>query len=61
MQTAAGVYNDGAVAILALAVKTLPTVDERAAALAALAEVHRQPAPYDGGWWGGRPAGGKPR
>lgn len=58
--TATGVFDVGAVKVLVRAATAMPNPDERALALAALAEVHRQPAPYDGSWWGGRPAAGKP-
>lgn len=34
--------------------------DERAMAIRALAQGHRKPRPWDGRWWGTRPASGKP-
>ncbi len=55
------VHDARAVAVLRTALadpKGLAT--ERASALAELAEVHRKAPPWDGKWWGTRPAAGKP-
>jgi putative membrane-bound dehydrogenase-like protein len=55
------VYEPGAVEQLRKAVRGdfLPP-DERAKALFYLSEVHRKAKPWDGKWWGTRPALGKP-
>jgi putative membrane-bound dehydrogenase-like protein len=55
------VYDVGAVALLERAA-TDPRhpVEERARALQYLATVHRKAKPWDGSWWGTRPAQGQP-
>lgn len=55
-----GQYHPDAVASLAQAAKEGADGETRAAALAALAEVHRKADPYTKGWWGTQPARGKP-
>ncbi|MBX7167279.1 MAG: HEAT repeat domain-containing protein, partial [Pirellulales bacterium] len=55
-----GIYDDGAVAALLKTIGEAQHVDARAAAVAAVAEVHRRADPYTGGWWGTQPARGKP-
>ncbi|HND54089.1 MAG TPA: HEAT repeat domain-containing protein, partial [Pirellulaceae bacterium] len=55
-----GVYDEEAVrALRDFALKGTPD-GGRAAAVAALTEVHRRAAPYEKGWWGTQPARGKP-
>ncbi len=56
-----GVYDDAAVGALAALAKRTPDEATRAAAITAIAEVHHKAAPYIEGWWGTRPAMGKPR
>jgi putative heme-binding domain-containing protein len=58
--TLTGVYDDHAVAALAAAAASAADPNTRAAALRALAEVHRKADPYTGGWWGTMPARGEP-
>jgi putative membrane-bound dehydrogenase-like protein len=53
-------YSDAAVQALADVAKSGPDAKTKAAALAALAEVHRKADPYKEGWWGTQPAKGKP-
>lgn len=60
VETLAGVYDPAAVETLAQWTQLAPTPAERALALEALALVHRRAEPYTGGWWGPRPAAGKP-
>jgi putative membrane-bound dehydrogenase-like protein len=55
-----GVYDDGAVAALDIALHSNPHPAIRALAAQALAEVHRKADPYVKGWWGTQPARGKP-
>ncbi len=55
-----GVYEDGAVMALAMAMGSNPRGDVRAKAVEALAEVTRKADPYMKGWWGTQPARGKP-
>ncbi|MCP4788308.1 MAG: c-type cytochrome [Fuerstiella sp.] len=60
IQTLEGVFDVDAVDVLDQWVRGADEPAERAAALRALARVHRKSAPYTGGWWGGKAAGGKP-
>ncbi|MFV1966677.1 MAG: HEAT repeat domain-containing protein, partial [Pirellulaceae bacterium] len=60
IQTLEGVFESGAVDVLDQWFREADEPAERAAALQALAKVHRKSAPYTGGWWGGKAAGGKP-
>jgi putative membrane-bound dehydrogenase-like protein len=55
------VYEPGAVELLRKAVRgDFLSAEERARALTYLAQVHRKAKPWDGKWWGTRPALGKP-
>ncbi len=60
IQTADGVFAANAVKLLDRWFREAKDPMERAAALRALAKVHRKADPYTGGWWGGKAAGGKP-
>ncbi|MFV2070802.1 MAG: HEAT repeat domain-containing protein, partial [Pirellulales bacterium] len=60
IQTLAGIFDAGAVDVLNQWFREADDPAERVAALQALAKVHRKAAPYTGGWWGGKAAGGKP-
>ncbi len=60
LQTLAGVFDIAAVDVLNQWLHEAADPTERAAALRALAKVHRQADPYTGGWWGGKAAGGQP-
>jgi putative membrane-bound dehydrogenase-like protein len=60
IQALAGVFDVGAVEVLNQWLHEAGEPTERAAALHALAKVHRQADPYTGGWWGGKAAGGQP-
>ncbi len=60
VQTLAGVFDSGAVDVLNQWFRETNEPTERVAALQALVKVHRKAAPYTGGWWGGKAAGGKP-
>jgi putative membrane-bound dehydrogenase-like protein len=55
-----GVYDLQAVEALAAAAAQATDPEVQAKALEALGEVDRQADPYTGGWWGTRPAAGKP-
>ena len=57
---AMGVYDITAVKTLGVALKEGTTSDLQAKAVNALSEVHRRGKPYETGWWGTRPAAGKP-
>ncbi|WP_406697180.1 PVC-type heme-binding CxxCH protein [Singulisphaera sp. Ch08] len=55
------VYEEGAAQTLAeYANDDRKDVDERAKAVLYLSQVHRKTSPWDGRWWGTRPAAGKP-
>jgi putative membrane-bound dehydrogenase-like protein len=55
------VYQPSAVATLKQVVTDASSAEaDRVTALLELAEVHRQAPPWDGKWWGTRPAAGKP-
>ena len=55
------VYDPAAVgALIEYATDPERPADERAKALLILAQVHRKAKPWDGKWWGTRPAQGKP-
>ncbi len=56
---ATSVYDEQAVDLLVKASQS-PRPELAAAAIAALAEVHRKADPYEKGWWGTQPAKGKP-
>jgi putative membrane-bound dehydrogenase-like protein len=57
---ATGVYDVTAIKTLGVALQEGATTDIQAAAVNALSEVHRRGKPYETGWWGTRPAAGKP-
>ncbi|MCA9436058.1 MAG: HEAT repeat domain-containing protein [Candidatus Omnitrophica bacterium] len=56
-----GEYDLGAVDALAAISTESDDPEIRAQAVEALSEVYKESAPYTGGWWGTRPAAGKPR
>lgn len=56
----AGEYDAGAVEVLSTLAQSHEEPEIRGNALALLAEVHRKSDPYTEGWWGTRPAAGKP-
>ncbi len=58
--TLTGQYDPDAVAALSNAVDTAKHIEARTAAVAAVANVHRQADPYISGWWGTRPARNPP-
>ena len=58
MEQVYDVQAAGALALFASSAKR--PVEERARALAYLAEVHRKAPPWDGHWWGTQPANRKP-
>ena len=60
LQALAGVFDSRAVDVLNQWLHEAADPTERAAALRALAKVHRQADAYTGGWWGGKAAGGQP-
>ncbi|HQZ64355.1 MAG TPA: HEAT repeat domain-containing protein [Planctomycetaceae bacterium] len=60
LQALAGVFDITAIDVLNQWLHEAADPTERAAALRALARVHRQADPYTGGWWGGKAAGGQP-
>jgi putative heme-binding domain-containing protein len=59
IQTLEGVFDTGAVVVLDQWFREAKESSGRVAALKALAKVHRKAAPYTGGWWGGKAAGGE--
>ncbi len=60
MEALTGVFDSRAVAVLIQWYHDANETADRVAALHALAKVHRKSDPYTGGWWGGKPAAGKP-
>ncbi len=55
-----GEYHIGAVESLSTIARQHPNPMVRAESVSIISEVHRKADPYSGGWWGTRPAGGKP-